>query len=121
MRWWLLMLMPAVAGCGPGIAVTKVDVPMAAQLDSTVRVIETSGMPLGARSLGGVEATSCKNKAWDASPTKENAILQMKSVAQKKGGNAIGNVYCEPPQGTNLGTNCWLSIRCTATAFVVGE
>lgn len=106
-----------LAGCGPGVTVTDVDATTTAQLQS-VRVIQ-GDVPASARPLGPVDATSCKNKAWDPPPTDTNAILQMKVVAQRKGGNAIGNVYCEPPLGTSLGNNCWSSIRCTATAFSV--
>lgn len=118
MRWWWLICVPALVGCGPGVTVTNVDSSTAAQLNSAVRVID-GVPPAGARSLGEIEATSCKNKAWDASPSTENAIVQMKSVARQKGGNAIGNIYCEPPLGTSLGNNCWSSIKCTATAFTV--
>lgn len=118
MKWWLLIAVLAIAGCGPTMTVTEVDAPAAAQLNASVKVLQ-GAPPDGARSLGGIEATSCKNKAWDAAATNENAILQMKSVAREKGGNAIGDVYCEPPHGTNLGRNCWSSVRCTATAFSI--
>ena len=105
-----------LAGCGPGVRVTKIDSPTAAQLNSTMRVIEGPA-PQRAQLIGPVDATSCMNKAWDPSPTNANAILQLKSVARERGANAIGNVYCEPPQGTSLGTNCWSSINCTAQAY----
>lgn len=118
MKWWVLVLTTILAGCGPGVSVTKVDSATATQLATSVKIIE-GVPPAQSQSLGEVEATSCKNKAWDPSPTKENAILQMKSITRQKGGNAIGNLYCEPPLGTSLGNNCWSSIRCTATAFAV--
>lgn len=118
MKWWMVLMLPVLAGCGPGMTVTKVDSATAVQLDNSVKVID-GAPPAGARLIGNVEATSCKNKAWDATPTRENAIVQMKAVTQQRGGNAIANVYCEPPMGTSLGTNCWSSIRCTATAYAV--
>lgn len=118
MRRTAVLALALLTGCGPGMRVEKVDAPAAAQLNNTVAVIDGPA-PAGARLIGPVEATSCKNKAWDPSPTSANAILQMKSFARERGGNAIAGVFCEPPKGTNLGTNCWSSIRCTATAYSV--
>lgn len=118
MRWVIVALLPVLAGCGPGMPVTKVDSGTAAQLNTSVKMLNGEP-PEGARLIGNVEATSCKNKAWDPAPTTENAIVQMKALAQKRGGNALGNLYCEPPMGTNLGTNCWSSVRCTATAYLI--
>ena len=63
-----------LAGCGPGVRVTKIDSPTAAQLNSTMRVIEGPA-PQRAQLIGPVDATSCMNKAWDPSPTNANAIL----------------------------------------------
>lgn len=107
-----------LVGCGPGVRVVDVDTSSAAQLNTSVKVIEGT-VPAGARLIGAVEATSCRNKAWDASPTNDNAILQLKSVTKERGGNAVGNVYCEPPLGTSIGTNCWSSIRCTGVAYSI--
>lgn len=108
----------ALAGCGPGVRVTDVDAPAAQRLNSEIKVIE-GPVPAGASVVGPVEATSCKNKAWDPAPTNANAIVQLKAYARERGANAVKNVFCEPPQGTSLGTNCWSSIRCTATAYSV--
>lgn len=107
-----------LVGCGPQILVTDVSAPEASRLNSEVMVIEKTP-PANARSVGSLEATSCRNKTWDPPATEENAILQLKAVARRMGGNAIANVYCEPPLGMNVGKNCWSSIRCTATAYVV--
>lgn len=109
-----------LASCvGPRVPVTNVDDAMAAQLNTSVKVVDGAALPANARLLGPVQATSCKNKAWQPAPTNENAITQMKLLAQQMGGNAIGSVYCEPPLGTDLKTNCWSSIRCTGTALSV--
>jgi hypothetical protein len=117
-RLWLLVVLPIVASCGPTNRVAEVDASQAIQLNQSVEVLQ-GAPPAAARSLGSIEATSCKNKAWDPAPTKENAILQLRSFAREKGANAIGDVFCDPPMDTNLGKNCWSSIRCTATAFAV--
>ena len=77
MRAATVLVVLVLAGCGPGVTVTKVDQTTATQLQSSVRVIE-GAVPPGTRDLGPVDATSCKNKAWDASPSVENATLQMK-------------------------------------------
>lgn len=119
MKWWVVMLVPVITACGPAVHLEKVDAATSADLNSSVKVLQSSSIPAGAKSLGEVQATSCKHMAWEPSPTNENAITQMKSVARKKGGNAITNVYCEPPLGTTLTPNCWSSIRCTATALLV--
>lgn len=114
-RCWLAVAVLLV-GCGPQVLVTDVSAPEAVKLNSSVIVIDGTP-PANARSVGSLEATSCRNKTWDPPATEENAILQLKAVATRMGGNAIANVYCEPPLGMNVGKNCWSSIRCTATAY----
>lgn len=120
MRVVLLMSLLLLAGCvGPRVPVTNVDAATSSQLNNSVKVVEGPALPSNAKTLGPVQATSCKNKAWQPSPSNENAITQLKLLAQQLGGNAIGSVYCEPPVGTDLKTNCWSSIRCTAMALSV--
>lgn len=118
-RWLpLAIILPALAACGPGVRVADVNTPAAHQTTTAVTVVNGPA-PAGARLVGAVEATSCKNKAWDATPTNENAITQLKAFVKERGGNTLANVFCEPPQGTTLSPNCWSSIRCTGTAYSV--
>lgn len=119
MKWMMVMLVPVIAACGHAVHQENVDATSSVDLKSSVKVVQSSAIPPGAKNLGEIQATSCKHLAWEPAPSNENAILQMKSVAKKKGGNAISNVYCEPPLGTTLTPNCWSSIRCTATALLV--
>jgi Flp pilus assembly protein CpaB len=113
----LLIIAVLLSACGPGIPITKVSEPAARQLNQSVRVVEAKDIPAGARSLGQIEATSCKHMAWDATPTNENAIIQMKALAKQRGATVLANVYCEPPVGVSYGPDCWSHIRCTSTAY----
>ena len=119
MKKWLLAFAPILVACGPGVHLEKIDTATAPELATSIKVLSEKAASVNGQNLGEIQATSCKNKAWNASPSNENAILQMKSIARKKGGNAISNVYCEPPLGTTLSPNCWSSIRCTSTVLLV--
>jgi len=68
-----------------------------------------------------IDAISCKNKTWDPTPSREDAVAQLKFKALSLGGTAIGTVVCERPEGTNLVSNCWSSIRCNAVALREGD
>ncbi|MCB0219655.1 MAG: hypothetical protein KDH09_08180, partial [Chrysiogenetes bacterium] len=63
-----------------------------------------------------IEAVSCKNKIWDAAPSRENGIEQLKFKAAREGATAIGNVSCSP-DASSLGKNCWSAIICSAIAY----
>lgn len=119
MRRLAVLCLVGLTSCGPGMRVAKVDAPTAAELDTTIRVFPGADVPANAKLVGPVEGTSCKLKAWDPTPSNEKAIQQVKFMARERGGNAIAAVNCEPPLGTNLGKNCWSSIRCTALAYSV--
>jgi uncharacterized protein YbjQ (UPF0145 family) len=102
---------------GPLVPVAKVDPTTSRQLESSVAVYDPGLAPTGAMSIKPITATSCKNKAWDPAPTRENAITQLKLYAQQAGGNIVGNLTCDSPAGTDLATNCWSSITCRGTAM----
>lgn len=108
----------ALAACaGPLVPVAKVDDGQAVELQKTVRVFPPDQTPKTARALGSVTATSCKNKMWDKDPTEEDATNQLSLYSRGMGGNAVGNLVCEPVAGTSLATNCWSSITCRGTAI----
>jgi uncharacterized protein YbjQ (UPF0145 family) len=82
-----------------------------AALDQVAVVSDLSG-----KSLGNIEATSCKNLMWDPAPTEEDALAQLKVKAANLGGNAVANVTYRH-DGTSLNTNCWSSITATGVAL----
>jgi pectin methylesterase-like acyl-CoA thioesterase len=67
-------------------------------------------------SLGEVSGYSCKNKLWDADATEEAATHQVKLSAVQRNAKAVTGLVCTPG-GTSLATNCWQSVKCTATAL----
>jgi hypothetical protein len=87
------------------------------QLPAKVKTFDITAVPASAIPLGQVEAYSCRNKAWDAPASEENAIAQLRMMVLERGGNAMTNVHCDPNMGvTPFGRNCWSSYRCTASA-----
>ena len=114
----MLVLSLSVAACvGPLTPVAKVDAATDRQLSATIPVYEPAQTPAGATVIAPITATSCKNKAWDKDPSREDAVSQLRLYAAQRGGNAVGNLICEPPQGTSLATNCWSSMVCRGTAI----
>jgi len=97
--------------------VTHVEEPVAAELTLTIAVYEPNDTPHTSTMLGPLTATSCKNKMWDKDATAEDAINQLRLLARQHGGDAVGNMVCEPPRGTELAKNCWASVTCTGTAI----
>jgi hypothetical protein len=111
-----------LVGCvGPLVPVTRVEEATAAELDQTIRTFGARETPGSAVVLGPVTATSCKNKIWDKDATTGDAINQLRLLSRQRGGNAVGNLVCEQPQGTSLATNCWASITCTGTAIRMAQ
>lgn len=70
--------------------------------------------------VGIVQGYSCKNKMWDPPATTEAAVDQLRFRASALGGNAITGLVCDA-HGTSVGTNCWESVKCQATALRIGE
>jgi RcsF lipoprotein len=69
-----------------------------------------------------VQATSCKGKMWDPSPTAEDATDQLRVKAARLGANGVLNVTCEAPRGSvSLNTNCWSSLTCHGAAIRVNR
>ncbi len=106
---------------GPLVQVANVEESQAVELKSTVRAFHPGQTPKNAKALGPVEATSCKNKLWDKDATAEDATNQLLLYARSMGGNAIGNLACEPTAGTSLAKNCWASVVCRGTAMLIAD
>lgn len=75
------------------------------------------------KTLGIIEATSCKHLLWDPESSPENCIDQLKMKAARLGGNGIMLGYADrrsadftPTHGINR--NCWNTIECSAVAII---
>ncbi len=116
-RFFLILLISMFAGCGPFVDVVKVGEDTAIRLDAEVRVYEDSEIkPSQYKYLGTAKATSCKNLIWEPSPTKEDAVAQLKLKAKNMGGNGIVNIVCKE-SGTSFDRNCCSSVTCDAVAI----
>lgn len=67
-------------------------------------------------SLGEVAGYSCKNKLWSPDATEQAATHQVKLAAVQRNAKAVTGLVCAAG-GTSLATNCWQSVKCTATAL----
>lgn len=121
MKRFAVMALVALSASGCGSLASNTDVPQGVYLgagdkpdiadDPGVRVIEgpspTSGVPIA--------GTSCKNKLWEAEPTREKALMVLKREARKAGMNAVylQSVGVDPAA---LAKNCWAAITATGVA-----
>ncbi len=80
----------------------------------TVEIVETG--PAASAIDQEVTGYSCKNKVWDTSPSRENAIALMKKQAAERGYSAIHSVkvFDDP---FSVAKNCWSGIQATGIAF----
>ena len=118
----IVLAAAGLTGCGSfahnsdvpsGIYVGLGDRPPIAE-DTRVRVVD-SGPAL---SQGGypVSGESCRNKIWEASPSRDNAIALMKRQAAERGFFAIHSVTVQD-DGAALLKNCWSGIIANGVAF----
>ena len=122
MRKLLFLCLLPLSACGS--LATNTDVPQGVYLglgdrpalvdDASVKIVET-GPPVGNGGTA-VAGTSCKNKVWEAGPTRERAVAVMKQQAKAAGMNAIYSVDIQDDQAALL-KNCWAAITATGVAF----
>jgi hypothetical protein len=118
----LLPLFAAIYGCGPQIAVLKVDPSTALEARNAVKIYTIRQLAEKKyEDLGPIEATSCKSLMWDPVPTREDAVNQLRVRTVKLGGNGLLNLMCDAREGTSVSKNCWSSITCAASAIQVAE
>lgn len=111
-----------LAACAPFIPVTKIaDLPPEKQSAlKAIKVYEPSERSGGSYDvIGDLTGNSCKNLMWEPSPSRDDAIDQMRHLASERGANGITDIKCEQPRGTSFATNCWESLTCTAKAIKV--
>lgn len=83
--------------------------------DPTGVTVVEAGPPLSDEKQR-VMGTSCKNKLWDPSPSRENALALMKKQATERGYDAVHSVtvFSDP---TALAKNCWSALVASGIAF----
>lgn len=116
----LLPLLATIYGCGPQIAVLKVDPSTALEVRNAVKIYTTRQLAEKEyEDLGPIEATSCKSLMWEPVPTREDAVNQLRVRTINLGGNGLLNLICDAREGTSVSKNCWSSITCAASAIEV--
>ena len=77
------------------------------------------------RILGVVDATSCRNMAWEPPASMENCTMQMQTRAGKLGANGIVLGAADEKVAnffiTGINRNCWSTVDCTGVAVIVGS
>lgn len=112
-----------MTACSPFVEVLEVKkVPQEERLAAKeVRILEPEEARRTAwESITPLEATSCKFLITDGPATLSDALEQLKIKALRAGANALTGLSCNR-EGTSLGTNCWQSVSCTATAVRVDK
>jgi hypothetical protein len=77
------------------------------------------------RIIGVVDATSCRNLAWEPPASIENCTMQMQMRAAKVGANGIVLGAADDKVAdfltTGINRNCWSTVDCTGVAVIVGS
>jgi hypothetical protein len=112
-----LSLLTVLAGCGAFVPIQSPDSvgPTVANTAASLPVLSADAAK-GLKGLGEVVGYSCKNLLWDPAATPGAATLQVKLAAAQRGATAITAPSCSEG-GVSLGTNCWQSYTCKATAL----
>lgn len=113
-----------LAGCvGPLVRIEQID----DATKSKVQVYPDNSIlqKAGVKSLGIVEATSCRNQAWEPPASLENCTAQMQMRAAKLGANGLivgaGEHQVANFITTGINRNCWSTVDCTGVVIVVTE
>lgn len=123
MRFWLLAITVLAGGCGPFFEHINIDPTTVERLRLQTPVYTENDLKGRDYSvIQPLQATSCKGKMWDPSPTPEDATDQLRVKAARLGGNGLLNVTCEAARGSvSLATNCWSSLTCHGAAIKVNR
>lgn len=110
-----------LSGCGSaaqnsdvGFVHTGLSTPVIAIGTNAVEIVESG--PAASSADQEVTGYSCRNKVWDPSPSRDNAISLMKNQASERGFTAIHSikVFDDP---FSVAKNCWSGIQATGIAF----
>ncbi|BET26686.1 RcsF-like lipoprotein [Limnobacter thiooxidans] len=113
-----------LAGCvGPLVRIEQIDdfTKNKVQVYPDNSILQKAGV----NSLGIVEATSCRNQAWEPPASLENCTAQMQMRAAKLGANGLivgaGDRQVANFVTTGINRNCWSTVDCTGIAIIVVE
>jgi hypothetical protein len=109
----------SIVGCiGPSPSLDIAEVgSMPAQIVRRAWAVQvTDALPIGATTLGPVEGTSCKNKAWDPQPSEIKALEQLQIKAVEAGATGLTEVLYVKHEFSMV-TNCWATITASAMAY----
>ena len=100
------------SGCTSFGNVIKVDEPTAVRVRAEVKIYDAQMLSgLRYESIKSIHATSCTGR--------ENAMDQLRYIADSIGANGITKIQCNSLLGANLSTNCFSSLICEALAIKV--
>ena len=77
-----------------------------------IPAFEVGLTPLNVIALGMVTATSCKARPWERALREQAAVDDLRQQTRSRGGNAIGNLFCETESAS-----CLASVICRGTAL----
>jgi uncharacterized protein YbjQ (UPF0145 family) len=111
-----------LANCGTSSPNSDIGLVHVAGVKTIAPVADVAIVPTGpapASDNQKVVGTSCKNKAWDPAPSKDNAINLMKRQAAERGYNAVYSVDVKPDPSPMM-KNCWSALIASGIAFKRG-
>lgn len=110
-----------IAGCAPFVEqvdLTKID-PAERTASTNVRIFnEGSSAPKIIKTVGDVEAYSCKHLLTDPPASRGNALQQLRLKAYRLGANSIIDVVFDTRGTDTYGTNCWETVHAAGVAVV---
>ena len=114
----------SLSGCvGPLVRIESID----NQTISKVKVFPDNTVLQNpkVRILGVVEATSCRNLAWEPPASIENCTAQMQMRAAKLGANGIILGVADRKVAdfisTGINRNCWSTVDCSSIAIIIAD
>ena len=117
-------LLALAGGCAPfveQIDLTKV-APAEREASINVRIYnEGTPPPKIAKSVGDVEAYSCKHLLTDPPASRGNALQQLRLKAYRLGADAVIDVVFDTRGTDAYGTNCWETVHAAGVAVVTQQ
>jgi hypothetical protein len=115
----IIGLAATLVGCAP--FVEQVDLkhadPAERAASLNVRIYgEGSQPPKVAKTLGDVDAYSCKHLLSDPPASKGNALQQLRLKAYRMGADAVVDVVFDTRGTDTYGTNCWETVHAAGVA-----
>jgi uncharacterized protein YbjQ (UPF0145 family) len=112
-----------LVGCAPFVEqvdLTKID-PAERTASTNIRIFNEGAAPKVIKTLGDVEAYSCKHLMTDPPASKGNALQQLRLKAYRLGANAVIDVVFDTRGTDTYGTNCWETVHAAGLAVVMAD